>query len=272
MRLRSTILAAVALGGLLMPVGVIPEAVAATAPPGPIVGTSPPVVGSPADTPGYTSALSPRWSGWFDQANPGVHLRFVDASMIVPTVTCTANGQEAYFWVGLDGVLDNPVEQTGIAVYCTGSTAYYYSFWEMFPGSPIIAGTVSPGDDIEMSVYYNASFSDFNLALTDLANASANLNETQFCPSGQSCDRTTAEVIAEDPAGGPPHSYLPDFHVMGFYGITVTSQDGTRGNLEGNSLWSSHESILSYEGTLMAQPGARTDGSTAFNDTWYNAG
>jgi hypothetical protein len=256
----------------ILAAGTAPDAVAATAPPVTIVGTNPPDLSNPTVMPDYTSSTSPHWSGWYDQADANVHLRFVAADMFVPTVTCSDSSQYAYFWVGLDGVKDTPVEQTGIAVFCTGTTAYYYSFWEMYPGGLVIGGQVSPGDDIEMSVYYNASFSDFSLSLTDLANSNANISAVQFCPSGQTCPRTSAEVIAEDPGAGPPGLQLADFHEMGFAGITVTSQDGTHGTLEGNSLWSANMLTMAYNGTVMAQPGPRTDGSTAFADTWQNAG
>jgi hypothetical protein len=257
----------------ILAAGTAPDAVAATAPPGAFVSTALPDLSNPTVMPDYTSWTSPHWSGWFDQANPNVHLRFVAADMFVPTVTCSDSSQYAYFWVGLDGSGQvKTVQQTGIAVFCMGTTAYYYSFWEMAPGSPVIAGQVSPGDDIEMSVYYNASFSDFSLSLTDLANSSADISAVQFCPSGQSCPRTSAEVIAENPGAGAPDVQLADFHQMGFYGITVTSQDGTHGTLEGNSLWSANMTTITYDGTVLAQPGPRIDGSTAFDDTWQNAG
>jgi peptidase A4-like protein len=105
-----------------------------------------------------------------------------------------------------------------------------------------------------------------------LKDSSADISAVQFCPSGQSCPRTTAEVIAEDPDGGPPGHQLADFHEMSFAGITVTSQDGTHGTLEGNSLWSASQVTMKYDSTVLAQPGPRIDGSTAFDDTWQAGG
>jgi hypothetical protein len=273
MKLRTVLVITALLGGLLAPVAAAPDAVAATAPPGVVAVTSPPDLSDPTVMPDYTSWTSTVWSGWADVVNAGVHLRYAYADMFVPTVRCAENGEEAAFWVGLDGAIDQSktVEQTGIIAYCNGATAEYYSFWEMYPQGPVTVGQVSPNDDIEMSVYYRSSDGEFDLSLTDLANKNADIYEPNFCPAGRSCLRSSAEFIAED-SGGPPGHQLPDFGTTGFYGVVVTSQDGTRGTLEANSLWGSDEVTMKYDGTVMAQPASRTDGSTAFNDTWHNPG
>lgn len=270
MKLRSTLFIATLLGGLLAPLSAVPDAAAATAPPGGGIGT-PPGSGTTTAFPDYTSHTSTLWSGWVDAVDSSsIHLRHVAADMTVRKVTCSQNGEEAGFWVGLDGQTDATVEQTGIIAYCDGTHAEYYSFYEMYPQNPVLGGSVSPGDHIEMSVYYASSDGQFDLSLTDKNNNAANLYAPMFCPAGSKCLRRSAEVIVEDVNGAPHH--LPDFGTVDFTDISVTSQDGTHGTLEGNSLWNSHAYILEYKGSVMAQPGSRTDGYTAFKDTWRSAG
>jgi Peptidase A4 family len=246
----------------------------------------------PADPlePDATQWTSQEWSGWADVAKENVNLRFVTANFTVPTVKCGALGQSAYLWVGLDGFAasgipvpnNNTVEQAGVAVVCNVSTPSgpepsYYSFWEMFapgPGhGPHTKGGVSPGDVIAVSVFYNSAANDYNLQLNDSNSTTPDISTAQSCPSGNICHNATAEVIAEDPGGGPAKGvYLANFHTVNFTSVGVTSRNGTKGALQGNSLWTANKITMAYQGTVMAKPSARTNNYHDFSDTWNYAG
>src|SRR5262249_53408110 len=152
------------------------------------------------------------------------------------------------------------VEQAGVDVVCIqgpgGPIPQYYTFDEMAPNKGTGFLGVSPGDHINASVFYDSSVGLYNLVVTDSDNSSVSINDDKDCPSGQTCRNSSAEVIVEDPGGAP--NPLGNFGTVSFNQIAVTSQDGTHGTLEGNSLWSSHEIILENSGHMvMAQPSSR---------------
>ncbi len=270
-----------------------PAALAAARPPGPAMITGhghgmnlgrtadplPPGLPSVAE-PDYTSYSQDEWAGWADVADTNVELRYVTANFVVPTVTCPGSGYEADFWVGLDGDQEgSTVEQAGVYALCDiplpsgGYAPDYMSWWEMFPYKRNPVGSVSPGDQITVSSYYNSSSDLYNLVLNDSNSTSADFSKNEPCPSSYTCHNATAEVIAEDPSLGPSKDhYLAKFSKVTFSQIGVTSRDGTHGTLEGNSLWSSNELIMAYKGNAMATPSARNDGATSFTVTWNGSG
>ena len=52
-------------------------------------------------------------------------------------MTCTSATSLAAFWVGIDGYSSSSVEQDGTLVECYRGTAYYYTWWEMYPTNAI---------------------------------------------------------------------------------------------------------------------------------------
>ena len=255
-------------------------AAAAPRPPGPAVITGhgpgvtldrvadplPPGLSS-VPAPDYSSTTQSIWAGWADVAHADVQVRFVTANFVVPTVSCPGAGYDASFWVGLDGDQEgSTVEQVGVDAYCNVQTPFgwlpsYTSWWEMYhshpgtSGAPHPVGTVSPGDQIAVSVYYNDSTGQYNLALSDGSRTGPDINTYQFCAAGWTCHNKTAEVIAEVSGGGPANGvYLAHFSPVNFTSIGVTSRDGTHGTLEGNNLWASNELIMAYQGHAMATP------------------
>ena len=70
----------------------------------------------------------------------------------------TKNSPYAAFWDGLDGYNSGSVEQTGTIGYCSGATAKYYAWYEMYPaGSVVYSQPVAPGDEISASVVYSTT-------------------------------------------------------------------------------------------------------------------
>jgi Peptidase A4 family len=230
--------------------------------------------------PDYTTTTQSIWAGWADVADTNVALRYVTANFVVPTVSCPGAGYDAAFWVGLDGDQEgSTVEQVGVDAYCDiklpsgGYAPDYTSWWEMYPGGVHTKGNVSPGDTIAVAVYYDSSTGKYSLALSDSKRTGPDISTSQPCPGGYTCHNKTAEVIAEDSGGGPSKGvYLAKFSKVTFSQVGVTSRDGTHGTLEGNSLWSSNELKMAYQGHAMATPSAREDGATEFSVTWNGSG
>src|ERR671932_523536 len=82
-------------------------------------------------------STSSNWSGY-----SAINGRYttVSASWKQPTASCTSQTTYSSFWVGLDGDGSNTVEQTGTSADCSGGTARYYAWYEMYPKFPVNLG------------------------------------------------------------------------------------------------------------------------------------
>src|SRR6185369_254890 len=156
------------------------------------------LVGSAAAVPNARGGIrhqaeSTNWSGY--AATTGTYTS-VSASWTEPTGTCSGSAKYSSFWVGLDGYNSNSVEQTGSEVDCSGRTALYYSWYEMFPAAPVnYTNTVRPGDHFTASVTFSGT-STYTLKLSDTTQGWS--HTTVKNQSGLS--RSSAEVITEAPS------------------------------------------------------------------------
>lgn len=142
-------------------------------------------------------ATSTNWSGYAVTGGNGA-FNSVSASWTEPAATCSKGKQYASFWVGLDGYSSNSVEQTGTDSDCSGKTAEYYGWYEMYPAYPVnFSNPVSPGDSISASVTFSGT-ETYTLILKDNTK-----DWTQTITQNQSgLDRSSAEVITEAPSSG----------------------------------------------------------------------
>lgn len=156
---------------------------------------------------------STNWSGY--AAASGTYSS-VSASWTQPAGTCTASNQYAAFWVGLDGYNSGTVEQTGTLIECSGTTALYTSWYEMYPANPVyFSNPVSPGDHFNGSVTYNGSNS-YTLKLADTTKGWSHTVTASLAGAA----RSSAEVIVEAPCCTSSGGVLPlaDFHTASFTG------------------------------------------------------
>jgi hypothetical protein len=227
--------------------------------------------------PRAATADSQNWSGYAAVAKPNVALRYVTSTFKVPSVNCakvvigSAGQTYAAEWVGLDGFNDSTVEQTGVDSYCdsTSGPATNQAWYEMYPLDPVVFSGVRAGDTIWVSVYFNSSTNEYQLFLDDKTTGST-MQTDQPCPSGSTCDRTSAEVISEDPGGAVAGGInLAGFGTVNYSTSDVTSRSGTHGTLAAGGLWTSTEIIMQDpSGNAMATPSALTDDGADFSITW----
>ena len=223
---------------------------------------------------GQTLAPSSNWAGYADTACATCALRSVATQFTVPSINCTvptASGEPyAGFWAGLDGYADATVEQTGVAATCLGSTPVYYAWYEMYPLTPVVLSITGfgPGDSVSVSVYFNATTHQYQLTFDDITQ-DAGFVASQPCPSGSTCANSSAEVIAEAPFTGGKLS-LADFGNVFYSGATVTSRNGTSGNLGDGNLWSSNEVDMTDGSNVLAEPGPLSNlgDTSAFPVSW----
>ena len=103
---------------------------------------------------GLTQVEYFNWSGYGDTNSGKQVYSQVAGSWTQPSVSCTKEDQVVVTWVGLDGLTDGTVEQDGTLAQCFQGTAFYYTWWEMFPTNDIqlVGSTVRPGDKVTSSV------------------------------------------------------------------------------------------------------------------------
>jgi len=238
-----------------------------------------------------TKFQSVNWAGY--AASRGTTtFRFVSAQFTAPPLDCTGvtatNGAWSAHWVGLDGFRANSatVEQTGLVAACNGTTPVYAPFWELFPNAPQYPKiTVSAGDKINISVFYNRSTRKFSLTFSDTTNGQ-HVTRTRSCPAGTTCRRNSAEAISEAPFDVTTSTVLPlaDFGTASFANVAITNTSGTHHGGLLSSFWNTSQiTQVAGNGTNFTITGATIPEGTPldtptslsqqrnFNDLWSSA-
>jgi hypothetical protein len=165
---------------------------------------------------GRVAASSTNWSGY--AVHNGTY-RSVSASWVEPTGHCSGNSGHKFssFWVGLDGFNSRTVEQTGSEVDCVGTTAKYFSWYEMFPAFPVnFSNPVRPGDHFTGTVTFNGG-SSYTLVLKD---TTSHWSHT-IHKSLSGAKRSSAEIIAEAPSSSSGVLPLANFGTVHFTNSTA---------------------------------------------------
>ena len=184
---------------------------------------------SPNVVTGVSQFYSANWAGYAYNGTKDTITK-AQGSWIQPAVTCTPgknDSQVAAFWVGIDGLTSKTVEQTGTLAYCPqgSSTASYYAWYEFYPAQPakfVSKVTVNPGDKFEGIISFNSTSSKFTVTLKDLTTG---IHFTKSNPAGFTGKRSSAECIAEDPAGG--NSAADGLYYLANFGTVQFGQDYT---------------------------------------------
>jgi Peptidase A4 family len=210
---------------------------------------------------GLTQVQSTNWSGYADDNTAGTSYSTATGNWTEPAVSCTSRKtQYAAFWVGIDGYTSGTVEQDGTLAQCYHGSAFYYSWWEMYPANSIqtVGSSVRPGDSISASVVRSGS--TYTLQLTDSTTSGNSFSTTQSC-SG--CANSSAEWIAEAPSSGGRILPLANFGTWTESGATVNS--GTISSFPDDEI-----TMVNTTGGVKAQPGPLSGGS-GFTVTWKSA-
>jgi peptidase A4-like protein len=223
------------------------------------------VSGDHADIAGLTQVQSTNWSGYADDNTGGASYTTVTANWTEPSATCTSTTSLAAFWVGIDGYSSSSVEQDGTLIECYGSTAYYYTWWEMYPTNSIqvVGETLKSGDSISASVVRSGS--TYTLKVTDSTHTANSFSRTETCSS---CANSSAEWIAEAPSGSSGVYPLTDFHSWTASSATVksTTTSGVISTFPDDEL-----TMVDSSGQVKAQPGALNGSGNGFGVTWVRS-
>jgi Peptidase A4 family len=206
--------------------------------PATLTGFAGPARETPTRRPGATGPIphftSRNWGGYITYVtSEGTDFESVQATWVQPTVTCPKPRAWSVFWVGFDGWWNDTVEQGGTSAECVGGVPEYESWWEMYPTNAITTVfAISPGDKITASVTYETSTSTFVIAVSDLTSDQSFTMDEQ-CAADLTCDRSSADVIAEDVGKSGSGSYFPlaDYKTMKFTNSEVADVNSDSGPL-----------------------------------------
>jgi Peptidase A4 family len=211
---------------------------------------------------GLNQVESTNWSGYADDNSAGNTYATVTGSWTEPSVSCSRQTSLAAFWVGIDGYSSDSVEQDGTLAECYLGSAYYFSWWEMYPSNAIqvVGESVSPGDSISTSVVRSGT--SYTLKVADSTHPANSFSTTQTCSS---CANSSAEWIAEAPSGSNGVYPLSDFHTWTETGATATSgsKSGVISTFPDDEI-----TMIDSAGRVKAQPGALNSSGNGFSVTW----
>lgn len=220
---------------------------------------------------GLTQVSYYNWSGYADDNSGGNTYSKVSGKWAEPAITCPTKEQQiAVFWAGIDGFNNSTVEQDGTIAQCYQGTAFYYTWWEMYPTNSIqvVGTTVKPGDKITASVVKTGT--SYALKLTDATTSGNNISTTQTCAS---CAAASAEWIAESPSGPRGYFPLPNFTkwTVGSAAVTSGSTAGHISTFPDDQITMVSSGGVSNGSYQLARPGALNLTGTGFSDTWKNS-
>ena len=223
------------------------------------------VSGSATRVKGLNQVSSTNWSGYADDNSKGNTYSTVTGKWSEPSVTCTSATSLAAFWVGIDGYSSSSVEQDGTLAECYLGTAYYFSWWEMYPTNAVqvVGQSVVPGDSISASVVKSGS--SYALKVTDSTHTANSFTTTQSC-SG--CADSSAEWIAEAPSGSAGVYPLSNFHTWTESSATVKS-GSTTGVI--STFPDDEITMINSSGATKARPGALNSSGNGFTVTWVRS-
>lgn len=214
------------------------------------------------------SSGSYNWSGYEDTSPTTGDFTEVNAAWTVPAVTCTQEDQIASDWVGIDGATDGTVEQDGTTGWCFEGSAYYFTWWEMYPtnAEQNVGTTVQPGDSITSVVTRTGQ--SYKLSVTDSTSPSNSFSTTQTCSSG--CNDTSVEWIGERPSFNIGIAPFVDQHTW-----TATTAQQEQTGISGRKPIASGPNptaitmVDATDSYALSTPSALS--GTKFSDVWDNS-
>src|SRR5277367_443191 len=91
------------------------------------------------------TTVSRNWAGYIAT---GSTFKSVEAHWRVPTVSASGNEEASATWIGIDGVTNRSLIQTGTAQDSSSTGVSYFAWAEILPSAPVDLFPVSPGDEM----------------------------------------------------------------------------------------------------------------------------
>jgi hypothetical protein len=215
---------------------------------------------------GPTSSEAYNWAGYAESSGTGTVTQ-VTGSWTQPAVTCGKGTALAAFWIGIDGLTSNTVEQTGTLAQCSSHTATYYSWWETYPANSVQEfAAIHAGNKFNATVTYHSSTKEFTMSLSDISTGKTWTKVSK----NSGAEENSAECIAERPAGANNASGLYALAKFGTvsFGSCAATVSGVTGGIGSFSTVYEITMVNYSSGTrVLASPSSLT-GNSAFTVTW----
>jgi len=229
------------------------------------VGASP-GAGSVREAPAASASMrSPNWAGYAVHRT-GVQFTSVRGAWVEPAVSCPQGGTYSSFWIGIDGYLNDFVEQVGTGADCTApNSPSYYAWYELYPAPRVrIAMVIRPADQLEADV--GAVPGGTELTIRDVTSG----RTFSTMRRGSAGPLTSAEWVAEAPSActGSNCSVLPlaNFGTVDFTLCSAVG-NGTSATINASGWSADVITMVRSNGTVLAQPSDVTVDGASFNVT-----
>ena len=229
------------------------------------VGASP-GAGSVREAPAASASMrSPNWAGYAVHRT-GVQFTSVRGAWVEPAVSCPQGGTYSSFWIGIDGYLNDFVEQVGTGADCTApNSPAYYAWYELYPAPRVrIAMVIRPGDQLEADVGYVPGGTELNIRDVTSGRTFSTMRR------GSNGPLTSAEWVAEAPSActGSNCSVLPlaNFGTVDFTLCSAVG-NGTSATINASGWSADVITMVRSNGTVLAQPSDVTIDGASFNVT-----
>lgn len=215
-----------------------------------------------------TGGASWNWTGYADESTKHGTFTKVAGTWTTPAVTCSKEDTIVSEWVGLDGATSATVEQDGTIGWCFEDTAFYYTWYEMYPGNTVDVGSsLQPGDKITASV--TRSGTSYTLKVTDATDTANSFSVKKTCAAA-TCLDTSAEWVTERPSFSIGIAPLADYGTWKLTNGTETA-GGKAGTIGSYATVVNLVMVDATDQYTLATSSSLTSGKNGFTTTWDNS-
>jgi hypothetical protein len=171
----------------------------------------------------WPGTVSGNWSGYAGTAGSGVTLTYASGLWHVPAVQAVNNTFSA-MWVGIDGLHNSQLIQTGTEQDVHNGQVVDAAWWEILPAPEKVVFMVHPGDQMSAFVKRLSGF-QWRISISDITSGqSFSLTHSYFGPG------KSAEWILERPLTNGSLSTLAHYSPTGFRDASIATNSGAPGN------------------------------------------
>ncbi|MFZ2056946.1 MAG: G1 family glutamic endopeptidase [Acidimicrobiales bacterium] len=218
------------------------------------------------------------FDNWSGLGVPGSGIEGAEGAWTVPAVEPSTAALYSSTWVGVDGLNNPDLIQTGTSQYTGGGSTSYFAWYEILPSDAVVIGLnsnpapVEPGDQMLASVAETNTEYVWTIYLKDVTQNWYFEDNFYYYGPGDS-----AEWIEEAPAINGVQSTLADFGTADFSDTAVYGDFGSDGTAwYGTEMNAGNEIAMTNEAgtTIVAMPSAPSVPSSSgqsFSDTYVTA-
>jgi hypothetical protein len=188
------------------------------------------------------SLPSTNWAGFIGS---GTSFTGVGGHWTVPSVVPSQSAEYAAQWVGIDGVLDSDLIQTGTGEATSGGVTTYNAWYELLPANEVVInGPVAPGD-VMLATVSEGSPGSWTISIENQTQSWIYTNTFSYSISAQ-----TAEWIEEAPTVNGAQSTLADFGSTTFSSLAVSGANPSAVGVTDVDLTNASGTIIAYPTAL----------------------